>query len=305
MTDSSSSNSTKSFFHPALAVSNIKNHISITLEMENVQYGTWAELFKIHAKSHRVLHHIILPESGKEKVPKTDAERELWPTLDATVLQWIYATISTDLLHTILEPDSTTMEAWNRLRDIFQDNKNSRAVTLEHEFSHTNIEDFPNSSAYCQRLKILSDQLKNVGATVSNNRLVLQMVAGLTDAYKGVGTLIRQSNPLPLFYQARSMLILEETGFTKQLATGSANAMIARDYDDNPSSRNNHPNRQNNSGKRYQNRSNNGGKNHGRGGGNRGSNNRNNGGFGGGRDSWQQYHDQQQQWQQPWMGNAQ
>ncbi|XP_060195093.1 uncharacterized protein LOC132624310 [Lycium barbarum] len=215
MTDSSSSDSTKSFFHPALTVSNIKNHIFITLQMENVQYGTWAKLFKIHAKSYRVLHHIIPPESGKEKVPKTNAEKELWLTLNATVLQWIYATISTDLLHTILEPDSTAMETWNRLRDIFQDNKNSRAVTLEHEFSHTNMEDFPNASAYCQRLKILYDQLKNVGASVSNNRLVLQMVAGLTDAYKEVGTLIRQGNPLPLLYQARSTLILEETGFAK------------------------------------------------------------------------------------------
>ncbi|XP_060200327.1 uncharacterized protein LOC132628573 [Lycium barbarum] len=220
ITDSSSSDSTKSFFHPALA-----------------------EIFKIHAKSHRVLHHIIPPESRKEKVPKTDTEKELWSTLDATVLQWIYATFSTNLLHTILEPDSAAMEAWNRLRDIFLDNKNSRAVTLEHEFSHTNMEDFSNASTYCQRLKILSDQLKNIGAPVSNNHLVLQMVAGLTDAYKGVGTLIRQSNPFPLFYQARSMLIFEETGFTKQLATGSANAMISRDYDDNPTSGNNQPNR--------------------------------------------------------------
>lgn len=110
----------KSFFHPALAVSNIKNNISITLELENVQYGTWAELFKVHAKSHRVLHHIIPLAKGKEKVPTTDDdELELWATLDATVLGWIYATISTDLLHTILEPDCTAMEAWNRLRDIF------------------------------------------------------------------------------------------------------------------------------------------------------------------------------------------
>ncbi|XP_060216787.1 uncharacterized protein LOC132644227 [Lycium barbarum] len=147
------------------------------------------------------------------------------------------------------------------------------------------MEDFPNASACFQRLKILSDQLKNVGAPVSNNCLVLQMVVGLTNAYEGVGTLIRQSNPLPLFYQARSMLILEETGFTKQLATGFANAMIARDYDDNPSSGNNHPNRKNNSGKKHQNRNNNGGKNRGRGGGNRGSNNRNIGGFGGRRGS--------------------
>ncbi|XP_060202578.1 uncharacterized protein LOC132631003 [Lycium barbarum] len=269
MSDSSSSDSTKSFFDPALAVSNIKNHISIALEMENVHYGTWAELFKIHAKSHRVLHHIIPPESGKEKVPKTDAEKELWSTFDATVLQWIYAAISTDLLHTIIKPDSTAMDAWNRPRDIFQDNKNSRAITLEYEFSHTNMEDFPNASAYCQRLKILSDQLKK-----------------------------RRCSSL-------QQLLHSSNGFTKQLATGSTTAMLARDYDDNPSSGNNHPNCQNNSGKKHQNRSNNGGKNRGRDGGNRGSGNRNSGGFGGGRGSWQQHHDQQQQWQQPWMGNAQ
>ncbi|KAH1262984.1 hypothetical protein GmHk_02G005480 [Glycine max] len=81
----------KSTFHPALVVSNIKNHVSIILEMEN---------------------------DGKQKAPPTEEETELWLTLDATVLQWIYATISHDLLHTILEPDTTTMEAWNSLRDI-------------------------------------------------------------------------------------------------------------------------------------------------------------------------------------------
>lgn len=163
---------TKSTFHPALVVSNIKNHISITLEMETVPYATWAELFKIHAKSHKVLHHIIPSDKAPDESSTTDAENELWLTLDATVLQWIYATISTDLLHTIIEPASTAMEAWNRLRDIFQDNKNSRSVTLEHEFSHTNMEDFPNASAYCQHLKGLSDQLKNVGAPISDNRIV-------------------------------------------------------------------------------------------------------------------------------------
>uniref|UniRef100_A0A3Q7GME8 Retrotransposon Copia-like N-terminal domain-containing protein n=1 Tax=Solanum lycopersicum TaxID=4081 RepID=A0A3Q7GME8_SOLLC len=102
---------------------------------ENIQYSTWAELFKIHARSHRVLDHIIPPEKGKEKVPKTDEEKEFWSTLDATVLQWIYTTMSHDLLHTILEQDATAMETWNRLRDIFQDNKHSGAITL-HSCQH-------------------------------------------------------------------------------------------------------------------------------------------------------------------------
>ncbi|XP_021721575.1 uncharacterized protein LOC110689129 [Chenopodium quinoa] len=227
----------KSSFHPALTVNNIKSSIPVVLEFDNSQYFTWAELFKLHARSKGALDHIIPPKStddGKETTPLTAAAKELWSTLDAAIVGWIYSTISNDLLQTIMEPDATTMEVWARLRDIFQDNQNSRAVTLEQEFSSTKMEDFPNVSAYCQRLKGLSDQLRNVGAPVDNNRLVLQLVSGLTEAYKGVGTLIRQSSPLPLFYQARSMLTLEEAGLMKQAALSSASAMVvtSRDSDD-------------------------------------------------------------------------
>ena len=216
--------SNKTSFHSALAVSNIRNHVSIVLEMENVQYSTWAELFKIHARSTKVLDHIIPPANGTGMVPSTEEERELWSTLDATVLSWIYATISSDLLHTIIEPDSTAMEAWDRLRDIFQDNKHSHDVALEQEFSATSMENFPNVSSYCQRLKSLANQLKNVGALVSNSRLVLQLVEGLTQPYRGVGMLIRQSNPLPPFYKARSMLTLEEAGMAKEHSKGKNGA---------------------------------------------------------------------------------
>lgn len=90
--------------------------------MENVQYGTWAELFKIYARSHKVIHHIIPQEKGKEKKPlEIDDEEKLWLTFDATFLYWIYSSISNNLLTTILEPDSSAMETWDQLQDIFQD----------------------------------------------------------------------------------------------------------------------------------------------------------------------------------------
>ena len=263
--------SKSSSFHPALAVSNVKNIIPITIDLEHVQYGTWAELFRVHARSHRVLSHIIPPENVQS--PSTNEETELWATLDATVLQWIYSTISTNLLHTIIEPDLSVMAAWNRLRDIFQDNKNSRAVALGQEFTHLSMTDFSNASSYCQRLKELSDQLKQVGTTVSNDRLVLQLVSGLTPAYNTVGNFIRQKSPLPPFYQARSMLTLDESGLAKQ-AAGAASAMVAAslfDEDspvDAPSSHTYHggnkkPNRNNNSGNKKQGGRGGGGKRHG------------------------------------------
>ena len=233
---------TKSSFHPALAVSNIKTHVLITLAMENVQYANWAELFKVHCRSHNVLYHIIPSKNRdgtvKEPTPLTDEEQKLWDTLDATVVQWIYSTISTDLLTTIIEADVPAMTLWNRLRDLFQDNENSRAIALEQEFNSTYLRNFSSVSAYCQHLKTLADQLKNVGAPVSNHRLVLRMVAGLTPAYKGVASVIRHKKVLPPFYEARSMLALEEAGM-KEASVDDDEAMVVaiKDSDDSPDPR--------------------------------------------------------------------
>ncbi|GAA0183428.1 hypothetical protein LIER_30839 [Lithospermum erythrorhizon] len=199
--------------------------------MENVLYSTWAKLFEIHCRSSKVIQH-ILPNQDSTA---SDGYNEDWATLDATVLKWIYATISTDILHTIIEPGLTAMEAWNRLHNIFQDNEGSHAVTLEQDFSITNMADFPSASAYCQRLKNLADQLKNVGAPVPNNRLVLQMVSGLTEAYNGVAILIRQSSPIPKFYQARSMVILEESGLAKKAKQHqSSTSLLVKSPPDRP-----------------------------------------------------------------------
>lgn len=102
--------SSKHSFHLAFTVYDINNRVSITLDMDTEHYSTWAELFKVHAKSHKVLHHII-PQ--KISSAANDDDEEMLSALDATVLSWIYATTSYDMLHTILEPDATAMEAWN------------------------------------------------------------------------------------------------------------------------------------------------------------------------------------------------
>jgi len=45
------------------------------------------------------------------------------------------------------------------------------------------MEQFPDASSYCQHIKYLSDQLSNVGAPGSDERMVLQLVYGLSAAY--------------------------------------------------------------------------------------------------------------------------
>lgn len=218
--------------HPALTVPNITNFIKVKLDIEKSQYNTWSELFKIHARAYQVIDHII-PSSADDTrdISLQQTDPKLWSRLDAVVLQWIYGTISDDLLNTIIERDTTAEMAWNRLFEIFFDNKHSRALYLEQEFSRVQMEQFPNASSYCQHLKTLSDQLSNVGAPVSNERLVLQLISGLTDAYAAVGSQIRHGETLPPFYKARSMIVLEETAKAQKAATVTDNSAFLASQD--------------------------------------------------------------------------
>ncbi|XP_074299935.1 uncharacterized protein LOC141631120 [Silene latifolia] len=203
--------------------------------METTHYDSWAELFLNTAQAFEVGDHISAARDDDSSTSDDESVPDLkqWTRLDAIVKQWIFTTISQDLLLTILQPGAMAKILWDRIHDIFRDNKHTRAVSLEHQFSMTKIENFATASAYCQALKTLADQLANFGSPVTNDRLVLQLVAGLNDGYKGVATIIQHSDPLPLFYKARSMLILEETSNNPPPASDTA--LVALNQPDSPS----------------------------------------------------------------------
>ncbi|XP_071709153.1 uncharacterized protein [Rutidosis leptorrhynchoides] len=168
----------KSNFHPAHSVTNIKNFIPVILDTEKSKYASWVELFKIQCRSYDVIDHRI-PATTTEQSSTSDASTTPtrttnsagWSSLDSIVLQWIYGTISPDLLETILAPDTTAQLSWEHLRNIFQDNEHSSALYLNAQFSTKRMENFLNVSAYCQQLKLLLDQLANVGEIINNSQL--------------------------------------------------------------------------------------------------------------------------------------
>ena len=209
--------------HPATTVTNIKTCIPIILDYEGSLYHNWSTLFKLHCRANLVLDHIIPPtDKTAASSTLTDAEKlkakALWERLDDIVRQWIYGTVSNDLLNTIINSDDTAADAWNRLQQIFQDNKSARALALDAKFTTTKLADFPNVKAYCTRLKVLSDLLANVGQPVSDERMVLRTLRGLTDDYKTFRTTVQHRTPLPTFENLRSMLDLEEDSHSDELA---------------------------------------------------------------------------------------
>ncbi|XP_021721018.1 uncharacterized protein LOC110688557 [Chenopodium quinoa] len=161
--------------HPATIVMNIKSCVPITLDYEGKQFNSWSTLFQLHCRANLVIDQIIPPpvDPSAKKTEPTPAEQAFTQRLDDIVRQWIYGTISTDLLNTIIDLDHKAVDAWKRLENFFLNNKSVRALQLDAQFTNTRLEQFDGIKTYCTRLKTLADGLKNVGDKVSNNRMAL------------------------------------------------------------------------------------------------------------------------------------
>ncbi|XP_022032547.1 uncharacterized protein LOC110933643 [Helianthus annuus] len=231
--------------HPAVTVTSIKNLIPVTLDIETGHYTTWSKMFKIQCKAHLVYDHLqpkSATESSSSSVSSKEKDKEqpvptvTWERLDSIVLQWIYSTISTDLLHTVLKPDTTAYDAWTTIANIFQDNKATRTIDLNNKFANTHLDQFPNMSAYCQALKVIFDQLTNLGSPITDEQLVLQLLSGLTEQYENTASVIQQMKPLPDFYDTRSRLCMAESRKLSQVryAAQSAGAALTASVESSP-----------------------------------------------------------------------
>uniref|UniRef100_A0A803MDU1 Retrotransposon Copia-like N-terminal domain-containing protein n=1 Tax=Chenopodium quinoa TaxID=63459 RepID=A0A803MDU1_CHEQI len=179
-------------YHPAFAITNVKSLIPITLEAAGM-YHSWAALFKVLCRVHDLTYHFIPPTemtvvAAYEQSKKADLV--FWKRLDVAVLNWIYGSISHDLLTAILLKDDIAQGAWARLESMFQDNKASRASHLEQELADLDFENFSSIDGY----------------------------SSLPEAYAGTLDFIQNQEPLSSFESCRSRLKLAERTIKNRLA---------------------------------------------------------------------------------------
>ncbi|XP_022017731.1 uncharacterized protein LOC110917496 [Helianthus annuus] len=125
--------------HPVVTVSNIKTFVRVTLDHEASDYNTWSELFRLHCTTYLVADHLsprtppVATDKDKEKSTSgsPSSPGDSWERLDAIVLQWMYGTISTDLLKTVIKTRITAYDAWKAIKSLFQDNKATHALFLK------------------------------------------------------------------------------------------------------------------------------------------------------------------------------
>lgn len=90
----------------------------------------------------RIISFNVLDHIDPTTPRPTDVSKPMWKRLDSIVKQWIYGTISMDLLQTILCRGDSAQQIWNNLKAIFQDNKHTRVVYLENQFHSLHLNNF-------------------------------------------------------------------------------------------------------------------------------------------------------------------
>jgi hypothetical protein len=75
------------------------------LEQSANNYGKWRSLFLMVLGKFALTSHVVLTD---EALP----ERPVWVQMDCTVLTWIYNTVSSDLLQSLMLHQFSARRAW-------------------------------------------------------------------------------------------------------------------------------------------------------------------------------------------------
>ncbi|XP_057548100.1 uncharacterized protein LOC130826535 [Amaranthus tricolor] len=146
--------------------------------------------------------------------------------LQSQTLKHIYGTISPSLLKSIVCPDDSAFDAWTRITNNFQNNKTSCILDLESQFNEISLTNFSNVKTYCNALENIATSLNNLGTSIINNRLALQVLHGLTTDYRTFRALVPHMSPVPCFDTLRSMLELKEHSHNKDKSSTHDSTLI-------------------------------------------------------------------------------
>ncbi|XP_048625567.1 uncharacterized protein LOC106411960 [Brassica napus] len=139
---------------------------------------------------------------------------------------WIYGTISSSLLDTVLKTRCSARDLWVTIENLLHDNKEARAIQLENELRSLTIGDM-SVHEYCQKLKTTTDLLANIDSPVTYRAVVMHMLNGLSEKFDNIHNVIKHRSPFPSFYVARSMLIMEEDRINKHTKSTSPQVLHA------------------------------------------------------------------------------
>ena len=202
------SGSTNPFAVPHVSAADIRDlnidaRVPVRLDRVGATYYAWKTYFGLVFREYYLTEHI----DGSVDPAAAGADPE-WSAIEATLIRWLYHTVSKDIFHTIVADGDDPYTVWNKINTLFTDNKLQRRVLLQQEFFGCHQDD-SSIDDYCMRLKMFADELHDIGAPVDDSLLLSTLTAGLNEDFGNAASNLTLL-PNPTFQTVVAYLKLEE-----------------------------------------------------------------------------------------------
>ncbi|XP_014751148.1 uncharacterized protein LOC106865518 [Brachypodium distachyon] len=171
----------------------------VTLDLKASNYSKWHNFLLITVTQYGLADHL-------DAVPPPAADDE-WQRMDSIVLRWLYGSISPEITDMVMAATTAAADVLTRITALFRDNQQARAGYLSQKFRNI-VQGDKTITAYCLEQKMIADALADVGASVTDDALVGNIIKGLDEKYEDVGNLVPLLKPFPSFLEFRNMLLL-------------------------------------------------------------------------------------------------
>nr|XP_051204762.1 uncharacterized protein LOC127318333 [Lolium perenne] len=179
----------------------ITDHVPVKLSTTTANYLAWKTYFYLLFREYNLRDHI----DGTADLLACNAD---WLAIDATIIRWLFLTVSPDIFKTVVREGDDARTVWGKINGLFTNNKLQRVVFLQQEFFGTPQGD-QTLDAYCLRLKAISDELQDLGFRIGDELLLSTLTAGLNeDLGNAASNLTLMANPT--FERAVDYIRLEE-----------------------------------------------------------------------------------------------
>jgi hypothetical protein len=140
--------------------------------------------------------------------------------VDVVVLSWITNMISQDHQEVVQERGHTARHLWlaldNQFRHLwlaldnqFLGNRETRTLHIDAAF-HNLVQGDLSVSEYCRKFKGMADALADLGSSVDNWILILNILRALNQRFEHVNAIIQRYSSFPKILKVRDDLLLEE-----------------------------------------------------------------------------------------------
>nr|XP_051211397.1 uncharacterized protein LOC127328870 [Lolium perenne] len=211
-----------SFPNPAtLREVHITDHVPVKLFLAEKNHHAWRTYFYLLFREYNLHAHI---DGFVDLFARRDPD---WLAIDATIIGWLFLTISPDIFKTVVREGDDAHTVWTKINGLFTDNKLQRIVFLQQEFFGT-LQNDQTLDAYCLRLKAISDELHDLGFKIGDEILLSTLTPGLNEDLGNAASNLTLMTK-PTFERAVTYLKLEERRL-KNLRTRAIHTAFAAGY---------------------------------------------------------------------------